>query len=259
MKLVWLTDLHLVSYGSKFPHGVDPFLRLKNCLDDIRQKHFDADLLIVSGDLIQLRNQDAYKVLKTMLEDMPIPIRLMVGNHDDRFAFLDTFPMALQSNGYIQGSDIMNGNQIIYLDTLDNDGRHNGQLDKTRLDWLKKTLSLCDCPALIFMHHPPATIGIQALDNLRLNDGDNELHEVLSRFKHRNIQLFCGHVHRSMSGVWRGFSYHTMTTSHVGFALDLLQKKLIPLDEISGYGLIIGQGENLVIHTQIMSKERMNS
>lgn len=47
---------HLVVPGSDLPRGVDPALRAQMCLDDIRARHADADRLIITGDLIQLRH-----------------------------------------------------------------------------------------------------------------------------------------------------------------------------------------------------------
>lgn len=55
-KLIWLTDLHLVEQGQDWPQGVDPLARLRLCLDEIAAVHCDADRLVVTGDLIQLRN-----------------------------------------------------------------------------------------------------------------------------------------------------------------------------------------------------------
>lgn len=251
MKLTWLTDLHLVAPGSEFPHRVDPAARTRQCLDHIRAYHADADRLIITGDLIQLRQHGAYALLKDLLVGMPMPVKLLVGNHDNRDAFFETFPDAPQVHGFVQDSEIVGGHQLIYLDTLADGGKHFGQLSSARLEWLDQVMSQYDGPALLFMHHPPAIISIPPLDNLRLNDGDEELYKILRRHKQRPIHLFCGHVHRSLSGVWRGFPYAVMTTPHVGIAFDMHHQKLQPVDEAPGYGVILGVDDNIVVHTQV--------
>jgi Icc protein len=91
-KLVWLTDLHLVEPGQDWPQGIDPLARLRVCLQEIRVQHADAARVVISGDLIQLRNPAAYSTLRRELAQMPMPYRLLVGNHDDRNALLATFP-----------------------------------------------------------------------------------------------------------------------------------------------------------------------
>jgi Icc protein len=253
MKIAWLSDLHLVVPGSDLPRGVDPALRTELCLDDIRARHADADRLIITGDLIQLRHIGAYGLLKELLEEMPMPTKLLVGNHDDRAAFFEVFPHMPHELGYVQSSEVVDGHQLIYLDTVADDGKHHGQLDSVRLKWLDKVLSQCACPALLFMHHPPAMVGIPALDKMRLNAGDQALHDILQRHKERSIHLFCGHVHRSLSGTWGGFPYAVMTTPHIGFALDMQQHKLLPADEAPGYGVIQSLDNSIVVHTQVSS------
>ena len=89
-KLIWLTDLHLVEPGQDWPQGVNPLARLRVCLEEVRTLHSDAERIVVSGDLVQLRNPGAYSILRAELEQMPTPYRLLVGNHDDRDALLET-------------------------------------------------------------------------------------------------------------------------------------------------------------------------
>jgi Predicted phosphohydrolases len=111
MKIAWLSDLHLVVPGSDLPRGVDPALRAQMCLDDIRARHADADRLIITGDLIQLRHTGAYGLLKELLEDMPMPTKLLVGNHDDRAAFsryFHTCPMSLGMCKAVRWSTVIN-------------------------------------------------------------------------------------------------------------------------------------------------------
>lgn len=249
MKLLWTTDLHLMNAGEKHRSGVDPRLRLQACLDDMLSEHADAARLIITGDLIQLRHPEAYEMLADMLAQVPIPVRLLVGNHDDREALVRTFPALPKSNGFVQHAEHVDGYQLVYLDTLAENSMHFGQLSAERLAWLDSTLGESQGPALLFMHHPPATVGIPALDKVKLNDGDAELAEILQRHRHRQPYLLCGHLHRNVSGVWKGTPFTVMTAPYIGFALRMKEQKLAAVDENPGYGVILCGEEGIVIHT----------
>ncbi|MFM0597226.1 metallophosphoesterase [Paraburkholderia dilworthii] len=254
MKLLWTTDLHLLNPGVLHSTGVDPEIRLRRCIDDMLSNHGDAKRLVITGDLIQLRNTAAYSVLANILTDVRMPVRLLVGNHDDRVALSEVFPDAQLHEGFLQDAEEVDGHQLIYLDTLA-DGKHSGQLSPQRLAWLDKTLASADGPALLFMHHPPANVGIPALDKLRLSDGDTELADILRRHRNRQPYLFCGHLHRNVSGIWRGTPYTVMTTPHLGFALRMEQQPLVKVDENPGYGVILCEKDGVVVHTQSLTKD----
>jgi Icc protein len=242
-KLIWLTDLHLIEPGKDWPQGVDPLARLRVCLEEIRTLHSDAERMVISGDLIQLRNPGAYGILREELKRMPTPCRLLVGNHDERDALLEIFPEIDDIDGFVQGADDLDGERLLYLDTLAADGKHHGELCPARMRWIGEQVRSADeRPLLIFLHHPPCDIGVPALDRLRLVDA-----EALARLIRRRrgaTHLFCGHVHRNASGLWAGHPFATLKSPHVQFDLDMTGSKLVRSKEPPGYGVIlIGQNE----------------
>jgi 3',5'-cyclic-AMP phosphodiesterase len=237
-KLVWLTDLHLVEPGQDWPQGIDPLAGLRACLDEIRVQHADAARVVISGDLIQLRNPRAYSTLRRELAQMPMPYRLLVGNHDDRSALLATFPEIVPVGGFIQSAEDVDCARLLYLDTLASDRSHHGELCSARVTWIAGQIHASrERPLLIFMHHPPCDIGVPALDRLRLL-GNEELAGLL-RKRSAPTQLFCGHVHRNASGLWAGHSFATLKSPHVQFELDMIGQKLVRSKEPPGYGVIL--------------------
>lgn len=113
IKIVWLTDLHLVSDGDE-PAGQDTALmNLRRCLSEVTKHHTDAARLVISGDLIQLGHNDAYEMLRTELARVQIPYRLLVGNHDDRAALLNAFPEIVPQEGFIQDVEDIGGVRIL--------------------------------------------------------------------------------------------------------------------------------------------------
>ena len=251
MKIVWLTDLHLVEQGAAFPAGVDPLARARACLADVNARHADADLLVITGDLIQLRNPGAYDILRDLLADIPFPIRLLVGNHDDRNALLASFPTIATCDGFVQSVEMLGGYRIIYLDTLASGGQHYGELCERRLAWLETALSTERAPTLVFMHHPPFDVGIPALDALKLIDRDRRLASLFGQ--HDVRQIMCGHLHRSVSGNWLGLPVTIMKSPHVSFALDTRAPSLTRANDTPGYGIILINSDSVIVHTQDVS------
>ena len=120
MRLRTLTDLHLVEPGQDWRQGVDPLGRLRVCLEEIRTLHSDAERIVVSGDLVQLRNPRAYSILRAELEQMPTPYRLLIGNNDDRDPFWRSSRKSTISTDSFRGADAFIA-RVLYLDTLARD------------------------------------------------------------------------------------------------------------------------------------------
>jgi Icc protein len=246
-KLIWLTDLHLVERGRDWPQGIDPLERLRRCLEEIKALHPDAELIVLSGDLINLRNPGAYRLLRAELDQMPTPYRLLVGNHDDRNALLRTFPEVESVDGFLQGADELDGARLLYLDTLAAAGKHHGELCPTRMRWISDKISSADArPLLIFLHHPPCDIGVPALDRLRLLDSEGLAR--LLRGRSCPVHLFCGHVHRNVSGLWAGHPFAALKSPHVQFDLDMRGANLVRSEEPPGYGVILVSESDIVVN-----------
>ena len=89
MKLVQISDIHLVPHGALL-FGEDPAARLRACVDDNNRHHADAQLCVITGDLTHDGDPAAYRVLADCVDKLVPPVRLLMGNHDDRAAFFDT-------------------------------------------------------------------------------------------------------------------------------------------------------------------------
>jgi 3',5'-cyclic-AMP phosphodiesterase len=246
-KLIWLTDLHLAEPGRDWPQGVDPLERLRRCLEEVKALHSDAERIVLSGDLIHLRNPGPYSLLRAKLDQMPTPFRLLVGNHDDRDALLRTFPEVEPVDGFLQGADDLDCARLLYLDTLAGGGKHHGELCPVRMRWVSDEISAADArPLLIFQHHPPCDIGVPALDRLRLLDSE-ELARLV-RGRSSPTHLFCGHVHRNVSGLWAGHPFACLKSTHVQFDLDMTGPKLVRSTEPPGYGVILISEHGIVVN-----------
>ena len=210
MKIVHISDIHLQDAPIL---GTDPHGEWERCLSHAERHHADADLAVVTGDLAHRGEASAYERLRERLRDSPLAPRLMVGNHDDRAAFLHAFPDSPQDeNGFVQWHEDRDGWRFVFLDTLD-EGHHAGRLCERRLRWLDERLTGCE-RALVFMHHPPVSVGVANADIIGLRDAA-ALRAVLARHQGVVRHIFFGHCHYALSGSVDGVPFSAaQSTSH---------------------------------------------
>jgi len=91
LKHIHLTDTHLVEAGHAL-YGIDPAWRLRQAIDSINREHPDAGFVIITGDLAHWGEPAAYQALREELAALRVPVRLLIGNHDDRGHFLKACP-----------------------------------------------------------------------------------------------------------------------------------------------------------------------
>lgn len=251
-KLLVMTDLHICSAGDTII-GLDPVDRFCNGLSHALKAHPDAAALILMGDLTHQGTPDQYIRLHDILRDLPLPVIPMLGNHDRRDAFLSVFPDAPLSNGFVQTVVDLPHHRIITLDTLDGPpylpGHHSGRLCETRTEWLRTALDGAgNRTPLVFAHHPPFETGIIGMDLIRLKNGD-ALRDLLAA--HPGVMLFCGHVHRTISGVTKGVPWMIFKSPCHQGVIDLENPdSSLSVDEPAAYGLLLLSPDNVVAHTQ---------
>jgi Icc protein len=203
MKLVHLTDLHLVPPG-KVLWGLDPLARLDACLTDIAAHHADADFCAITGDLAERGDVAAYEALRDRLRTFPMETYLMLGNHDDRANFQAVFGGV----GFVQRAIERAGWHFLFLDTLKGPPSSAGLYDQPRYDWLSERLHAADgAPVCLFMHHPPFSIGHELMDLIKLEKPDRFAAQLLG---HDVRHIFFGHAHRPISGQWLGIGFSAL-------------------------------------------------
>jgi 3',5'-cyclic-AMP phosphodiesterase len=207
MRFIHLTDTHL-TVPDKLLYGIDPAKRLREAVADINTRFGDAEFVIVTGDLAHRGEPDAYTLLRTILRDLKIPVHLGIGNHDDRAEFCRQFPdTPTDPSGFVQYSVEISDRVFIMLDSMA-DGGSSGVLGPDRLNWLSDALhTRPHCDTFVFLHHAPVALGIPDLDDIGLRDAAafGDIVDKARCVKH----VFFGHVHRPVSGSWRGIPFST--------------------------------------------------
>ncbi len=208
MNFIQITDTHLVPGGESL-YGMKPSDRLDGGVRLINADHGDAEFVLATGDLTHYGDKASYEMLKEALAPLAIPVFLMMGNHDSRAPFREVFPDTPEIEGgffqFVLESDVA---RILCLDSLnDVPGDHIGRLCETRLRWLDAEIAATPAAKRLIVanHHPPFELGIPAMDAIMLRDSE-PLWEVLQR-RLPDLMIF-GHVHRPISGVWRGIPCH---------------------------------------------------
>jgi len=251
MKILQVTDTHVVEDGGTI-YGIDPAARLEACVAHINAHHADARFCVLSGDLTNQGTPGAYRVLKAILDDLAVPYHVMIGNHDERSALLAAFPETPRdSNGFVQYVLETPAGRLLVLDTVE-PGTHGGSFCQERAAWLGDRLAESgDGKAVhIFMHHPPFPVGLPAMDRMGLDDPGPfvaaiEAHANGAQIRH----IFFGHVHRTVSGSWRGIPFSALPSTVHQVALDFETVRPVPKTrEPPAYGVILIEAEQTLVH-----------
>lgn len=209
MKFVILTDPHFVPEGEPL-FGLDPKANLARAVEVINRDHPDIAFAVLLGDLTHRSEAAAYASVAETLAPLKAPLIPLAGNHDTRALLCQALPQAdRDANGFVQALRVFDAASILTLDTLDEGGGSSaGYLCPERLSFLEQALggAPADRPLLMFQHHPPFDTGLQAMDRIKLKNPEDEW-AVIARTR-RPDYLFMGHVHRPISGTWRGIPFH---------------------------------------------------
>ncbi len=251
-KLLIFTDIHIVPVGADII-GLDPAARFRVALDHALETHPDAARVIITGDLAHHGAPAEYARLRAVLHDIPLPVSLMIGNHDKRAAFRAAFPETpVDENGFVQSFVDFDGRRLIFLDTVDGTAaaEHSGYLCPDRLRWLADALTTAPARrAILFMHHPPITTGFAAMDRIGLRNRAGLC--AFLRAHPQVEQIIAGHVHRTISGAAGGIPTAIFKSPCHQMPMVLAaDDEHLSVDEPGAYGLLLLTDEGVIVHTQ---------
>ncbi|AQG98168.1 phosphodiesterase [Burkholderia sp. KK1] len=207
MLLAQISDLHITPPGTLAYGRVDTAAFLARAIGVLNALDPRPDTVLVTGDLVDAGGIDEYRHLRTLLDTLEMPWRVLAGNHDDRDNLRAVFgdrPEFAGHEAFLQYAFDVGGVRVIALDTLD-PGSGAGRLCAARLGWLEAELDASrERPVLIAMHHPPFACGIGFMDDIRLAPDDSRALDALLR-RHPNVErIVCGHVHRAITARFGG-------------------------------------------------------
>lgn len=203
--IVHISDPHLLAGGARLGGRFDVDDTLERTLDAIRATGIDPAAIVVTGDLADLGEPDAYRRLRCAVEplaaDLGCPVAWVAGNHDERPALRQHLLDLEPTEQPVTGVWDLGGLRLVAVDTSV-PGWHHGDLDATQLDWLRDVLSEgARHGTILAMHHPPLPSHIPLFDILELRHQD-ELADALRGSDVRAI--LAGHLHYSSHGLFAG-------------------------------------------------------
>jgi 3',5'-cyclic AMP phosphodiesterase CpdA len=169
------------------------------------------DAVLVTGDLADTAAAEEYSIVRDALARLPMPVHVLGGNHDDRDALREWFPLAgakeadgaAATGGAAAGAEYryvadVAGTRLVVCDSTV-PLRPEGRLD---LAWLEAQL---DAPRVVVaMHHPPFGVGMPALDEIALGAEDTAALAALLERSPQVQRVVCGHTHRAAFAVVGG-------------------------------------------------------
>lgn len=196
-----ITDLHLRPPGVLTLGAVDADRFAATAIDAVVARHRDLDAVVVTGDITDLGEEDAYTRAEMLLARFSVPVLVSPGNHDRLEPFRSAFAAlpgiaAPPVAGKVCHAQTFAGVTVVSLDTMV-EGAPHGELGPEQLAWLDGTLAAAEI-AIVAMHHPPFPLGIRHMDAIGLTDAD-AFARVVGR--HPAVKrIVCGHVHRPVFG-----------------------------------------------------------
>lgn len=203
--LIHLSDTHFVPPGELLSGTGQSRARLLELMDSLTASRLETEALIITGDLADRGEAEAYRDLKQVLEpaaaQLGAEVIWVMGNHDHRQTMRsELLGQAPESSPYDRVV-MLGGLRIIVLDSTV-PGEHHGELTEEQLDWLRTVLSE---PApegtILAMHHPPVPCVQDLAVTVELR-GQSRFAEVLRGSDVRSV--IGGHLHYSTSATFAG-------------------------------------------------------
>lgn len=171
------------------------YATLELVLDHIREADWPADLVALTGDLIQDDSREAYGHIDRLLGTLGPPVYCVPGNHDVRPLMRET--LAPERFHYCGATERRNW----LLAGADSciEGSAGGRVAAAELDRLDALIDASAAEhALVWVHHPPLPVGSRWLDGLGMENGEEFLQRLARSGKVR-MAIF-GHAHQAFEG-----------------------------------------------------------
>lgn len=203
--IIHVSDPHFLAGGAALGDRYDVEATFARTTNAIRAVDPSPAAIVVTGDLADLGEPDAYRRLRNALEpvahELGAPIVWVAGNHDERPALRAGLLDGAPTEEPVTGVWDLDGLRLIALDTSV-PGWHHGDLDAEQLVWLR---DLLDSPAphgtLLAMHHPPLPSHLPLFDILELRNQD----ALADAIRGSDVRaILAGHLHYSSMGTFAG-------------------------------------------------------
>jgi 3',5'-cyclic AMP phosphodiesterase CpdA len=237
--LIHVSDPHFLAAGARLGGRYDVEANFARTLEAIKAVHPNPAAIVITGDLADLGEPDAYRRLRAAVDpvaaELGAPVIWVAGNHDERPALRRDLLDLPPTEEPVTGVWDLDGLRVIALDTSV-PGWHHGDLDAGQLRWLAEILAQ---PAphgtLLAMHHPPLPSHVPLFDILELRHQD-ELAAVIRGTDVRGI--LAGHLHYSSHGMFAGVPVSVSSATCYTMNVALPAAKVNGMDAAQAFQLV---------------------
>lgn len=192
LRVLHLTDPHLFADPEGSLRGTVTYASLAAVLAHYRAGDWRADIVVVTGDIIQDDSAAAYELFRDFVGSLELPVYCVPGNHDVRNLMRDT----LQAEPFHYCDSVeLQGWLVVGIDSCVSD-RAGGSVSDAELTRLDSMIAAAGAQhVMVCLHHPPVALGSKWLDSVGLDNGAEVLERFASSGKVR-LAIF-GHVHQN--------------------------------------------------------------
>lgn len=199
VRLFQVTDSHCYASDDSRLTWTDmpiyPNLSLKAMLAHLGVRSDGYQALMLTGDLAQEEIPETYQRVNAMLNQFPLPVYAIPGNHD--------IPQMIQENlnGNVQLADhVVLGNWHLLLLDTHSDGNPDGRLSDAQFERFESQLASIpdDHFVAVFMHHHPVPINSEWMDVMGLQQ-KTYFWQLVEHFPQVKV-VFNGHIHQEFNG-----------------------------------------------------------
>ncbi len=191
VRVVQITDLHILADDNASLSGVKPFHSLSKVINAIKSLSPAPRLVIASGDLTDDGSPQAYQHLRQLLLELPCAVYVMTGNHDETAVMRTELPG--DNIFYQRQVDCENWKLLLVDSKLP--GSSFGFVSDDEFAWLDEQINnAIDRPILLAMHHTP--LRLCASPSCQVKNAESFLSKIKS-FPQVKC-LIAGHTHNEV-------------------------------------------------------------
>lgn len=198
-RVLQLTDPHLFADRAATLRNCVTAVSLERVLKDISRRAWPADLVAVTGDLVQDDSRGAYERFRRLLEPLGLPVHCVPGNHDVSPLMREV--LASPPFHYCAAATVGRW-LLIGIDSCI-DGAAGGRVSEAEMRRLEESIRRRNAShVLVCLHHPPLPVGTPWLDEFGLENGA----DFLGRLRdHEGVRgVIFGHVHQEFDAAQDG-------------------------------------------------------
>ena len=211
-----MSDLHIDSSNEEI-YGINPLQNLQRSVSALKEIK-DITIGVITGDISNDGRIESYMKADEVLSQLPFPILITNGNHDDAEALLNTdfHKMRYEPFYTFNNTDFITVNTVVKAE--DGRNRSSGIITRHELSLLKDRIIKSRNKIIILMHHP-ATPTESWLDK-RILSNREDFYKTIA-LSQNIIAVLSGHNHYSTTVCIRSILFCTAPSVSTTFDKDL--------------------------------------